>query len=209
MGQYYFPIIIKNNKFNLDTARYGYSHDYDNGLKLTEHSWVGNHFVNAVLNSLEEGDRLLWFGDYAEFEDLTKNSDSIFSKEDFDEISFCFSNIRSIDKVEDPSKYNRFVVNKTKKEYIDLTEYAAWAPKDEFDWVMHPVPLLTAIGNGKGGGDYWSSHPDFDSVGTWAGDEIYTTNELSVSDDYRNASKDYLFYDGPADDERLEKYYEE
>ncbi len=64
MGQYYKPI-------NLDKQQYVYSHDYGNGLKLMEHSWVGNGFVNVVEELIAEGgdwhgDRIVWAGDYAD-----------------------------------------------------------------------------------------------------------------------------------------------
>ena len=40
---------------------------------------------------------------------------------------------------------------------------------------MNPLHLLTACGNNRGGGDYYSSYPDFDQVGTWAFDLIEFT----------------------------------
>ena len=40
-----------------------YSHDYNNGLKLMEHSWLGNTFVNAVCSELvDTPNRLVWCG---------------------------------------------------------------------------------------------------------------------------------------------------
>ena len=49
MGQYYMPLLIGKDKKIL---RF-YSHHYNNGLKLMEHSWVGNNFVNAVLGYIK------------------------------------------------------------------------------------------------------------------------------------------------------------
>jgi hypothetical protein len=40
---------------------------------------------------------------------------------------------------------------------------------------LHPLPLLTAEGNGRGGGDY--DGPNMDMVGTWARDVISMENE--------------------------------
>ena len=48
MGQYYMPTLISED----GTVRTLYSHAYDNGLKLMEHSYIGNNFVNAVLTLL-------------------------------------------------------------------------------------------------------------------------------------------------------------
>ena len=56
----------------------------------------------------------------------------------------------------------------------------------EGDWIYTPISLLTAIGNGRGGGDY---RRDNSLVGYWAGDEVYLSeskpNEkyLDVTDD--------------------------
>ena len=63
MGQYYMPTLISED----GTVRTLYSHAYDNGLKLMEHSYIGNNFVNAVLTLLWESPcRLAWIGDYSD-----------------------------------------------------------------------------------------------------------------------------------------------
>ena len=50
---------------------------------------------------------------------------------------------------------------------------------EDGDWCIHPLPLLTCIGNGLGGGDY--TNPTLAStdhlLGTWAWDEITITDE--------------------------------
>lgn len=62
MGQYYMPTLIDDN----GAISILYSHDYDNGLKLMEHSYIGNDFVNAVLTQLwKHPQRLAWIGDYS------------------------------------------------------------------------------------------------------------------------------------------------
>ena len=43
---------------------------------------------------------------------------------------------------------------------------------------LHPLSLLTAEGNGRGGGDY--NGPNMDMVGTWARDVISMENEAPV-----------------------------
>lgn len=68
MGQYYKPI-------NLDKEEWLYSHDYDNGLKLMEHSYVRNSFVETVGILLLKDypwykTRIIWAGDYTEQEDF-------------------------------------------------------------------------------------------------------------------------------------------
>jgi hypothetical protein len=56
-----------------------------------------------------------------------------------------------------------YIVNHTKKVYVKKTGD------------LHPLPILTAEGNGRGGGDYHG--PNIDMVGTWARDVISMENE--------------------------------
>jgi hypothetical protein len=58
----------------------------------------------------------------------------------------------------------RFIVNHTKKLYVDKN----LGLTGSYDF--HPLPLLTADGNGRGGGDYRGD--DLELVGQWARDII-------------------------------------
>ena len=51
MGQYYKPCVLKKNYKNVKQPVISglYSHEFGNGLKLMEHSWVGNNFVRAAM----------------------------------------------------------------------------------------------------------------------------------------------------------------
>ena len=154
MGQYYKPI-------NTENYQWLYSHDYANGLKLMEHSLVGNNFVGAVMTLLSSGNRwykkpIVWAGDYYGDKEgegeiahyyLAKNGHELqgIKSMDIKEQMFCV------------------LVNHTKKEYVvyfELTE-------GKYD-IVNPLPLLTALGNGRGGGDYDGN--DMDKIGIWAGD---------------------------------------
>ena len=77
-----------------------------------------------------------------------------------------------------PERY-RYVVNETKQVYVDREKAPVtwvWAEGGDFGIVrIDPLPLLMAIGNGLGGGDYWG--PNEGQVGSWAGDLIVPTNE--------------------------------
>jgi len=55
MGQYYKPCILaeKTGDDEKETVLgWMYSHKYDNGLKLMEHSWLRNDFVNTLQNNI-------------------------------------------------------------------------------------------------------------------------------------------------------------
>ncbi len=60
MGQYYMPTLIAED----GSIRTLYSHAYDNGLKLMEHSYIGNDFVNAASTLIWQNPcRVAWIGD--------------------------------------------------------------------------------------------------------------------------------------------------
>ena len=65
MGQYYKPCILGGNKKTVKA--WMYSHEYDNGLKLMEHSYIGNSFVSAFESLIKnKPQRVVWAGDYAD-----------------------------------------------------------------------------------------------------------------------------------------------
>ena len=186
MGQYYKPLLIADD----GTKQTAYSHDYGNGLKLMEHSWVGNNFVNAVLQNLESNpQRLAWIGDYADSlsdEEYCFGGGYIDDRETFMELYNALWNheeshdtIPKIDMNQPEYKLSNedadcFIVNLTKRCYIDMEKYVAENKKKdgEYFWCINPLPLLTSIGNGQGGGDYRGDEPE---VGSWAFDKIYIT----------------------------------
>ena len=76
MGQYYYPIILNSDG---KIVVWMCAHNYNNGLKLMEHSYLGNNFVSTFEFGLSpEGphykSRVVWAGDYADKEpDNEKN----------------------------------------------------------------------------------------------------------------------------------------
>jgi len=190
MGQYYFPIILSANGGK--TVGSFYSHDYDEGLKLMEHSWVGVRFVDSVIAkamSIGKPFTLVWFGDYAELSedvlpltahrafDPAKNVGGI--HRDYPRM---FQRAKKVYEgglyrvsPEDPaiSEYLRYTedavfYDTVTHQKLSMKKYIAHAIElgDEEDHIIHPLPLLTCLGNGKGGGDYWGSDKEW--VGSWA-----------------------------------------
>jgi hypothetical protein len=163
MGQYYKPCFLDKDK--KEVKKWVYSHDYDSGLKLMEHSWFLNEFVGAVESQLIPGGKyhktpIVWAGDYADEEEGTK--------------------INLYDKATDKNKLKpkatvlddtyRYIINHDKKLYVDKTKIA-----NNDGWRIHPLPLLTCEGNGRGGGDYRGEEP---IVGSWARDVISVESEM-------------------------------
>lgn len=183
MGQYYMPLLMGKDK---QAFRF-YSHDYSNGLKLMEHSWVGNCFVNAVLSKLDDTPmRVAWMGDYADSDERTEFSNGFIKSHN----SFMYYYRKAwgdksrVPAIRDAEQYplnqdttDCYLVNLTQNCYIDMQQYIQ---ENNYDgWIINPLPLLTCIGNGGGGGDYFSDVGQ-DDVGTWAFDEIYVTGNKPV-----------------------------
>ena len=64
-----------------------------------------------------------------------------------------------------PIAKTKYLVNHDKKQFVDKTK----VPKDKDGWRIHPLPLLTCEGNGRGGGDF---RGESELVGSWARDII-------------------------------------
>jgi hypothetical protein len=157
MGQYYYPIILD------DTGKiviWMNANMYRNGLKLTEHSYIMNNFVSTFEFGLSPDgiyhkSRVVWAGDYADAE--PNEEQNLYHK--------CteYSLINPAEK--ETAKYS-FIVNHSKRLFVDKTKIV----KDRDGFMFHPLPLLTADGNGRGGGDYHGKSEQL--VGSWARDVI-------------------------------------
>ena len=76
----------------------------------------------------------------------------------------------------------RYLLNFTKKEFVDLTKL----PVNKGGYIVHPMPILLAGGNGQGGGDYDPVN-DHDSkyVGSWVGSVIgYVLSKDEIPNDF-------------------------
>ena len=190
MGQYYKPVILgEKTEENHETVKaWMYSHEYGDGLKLMEHSYQGNNFVSTFEKQLSrKGDyhksRVVWAGDYADEEPGLKIIDE--GKEyDANLNSLCNDKNEIKPKVSKTNTYP-YILNHTKKLFVDknkVPEITRWKGAK-----IHPLPLLTCEGNGRGGGDF--SGDEKGIVGSWARDVISVekTNPLVTTDtmDYK------------------------
>lgn len=176
MGQYYIAVILgpqPEHKGDREFIRaWVSSYSYGCGAKLMEHSYIGNGFTNSVERLLSpEGafwkSRFVWAGDYADPEEEDKENTTLHA----------MTNEEHEGKEETPNgeslscEYS-FIVNHTKKQYVDKSKVI----EDSRGFRIHPLPLLTAEGNGRGGGDYSGSHEDL--VGSWARDVISVEKKI-------------------------------
>jgi len=170
MGQYYNAVFLadKTSESDKEFIRAAiHSLMFENGMKLIEHSYIKNTFMTAVEYLLSPlgifyKTRLVWAGDYADPESGSQQNLNHLSENkkytpDLPE-NYC----------EIMEAYN-FIVNHTKKQYVTKAGR-----------VFHPLSLLTAEGNSRGGGDYKGSSEDL--IGTWARDVISV--EMAMPDGY-------------------------
>lgn len=126
----------------------------DAGGKLMEHSYIGNRYVGAAMALLKPSglwhkQRFIWCGDYSP--------------------TGYYQKVRRELKPKPLSNYEQLrslIVNHSKKQYVVLSKIKP----DAYGFRINPLPLLTASGNGAGGGDYDGSNLSL--VGSWAGDII-------------------------------------
>jgi len=164
MGQYYKPVLGNNE--GTDQNVYSLKH----GLKLMEHAWWFDNECACIARLLYKNPmRLAWVGDYAEKSDFEQS---------FKEDRCIPENVITVDleKIWKSKKYDKsldgeklflegkYLVNHDQKTYVDLDFYHD--SLDNNEGTINPIPLLTAVGNGRGGGDYCGN--DNDSVGSWA-----------------------------------------
>lgn len=192
-------------------------------LKLMEHSWFKNDMVSAIMAELLENPRkVAWIGDYStegydfftygdlSYAEFCEKYNRVFPKEDINKLISSdkkrkYSFFRWNDQVSDEQFQlwqdlaSAYIINHSRKCYISLEEYAkAYREKfDETKWIVHPLPLYTACGNGQGGGDFSSKTEELlTSVGSWAFDIIEVVYDIDkISTEYKNVSTKYLFFE--------------
>ena len=183
MGQYYLSAVLKHNfgEANIQPVECGiYPHDFGNGAKLMEFSYLRNNFVNATMQliALHNGRPFVMCGDYADenfyVNELGKHRNCY-------EIALDEKKIISKEKLEKLAKERnicpnyRYIINEDKKEYLDLNDYLE-TEKEIGSWAIHPLPLLCADGCFRGSGDYAKSDINSDKVGYWKYDCIRVSN---------------------------------
>lgn len=189
MGQYYNIITAEKDYGNIGiiddkrTKMFETGNYFEEtfGAKITEHSWFGNHLTSGISNLLyKTPKRIIWCGDYAEDDELKNLIPGISMSDVFSDSNkykrYLWDNIELFDH------RNKWLVNYSKREQVSFNDYMnesnygdVWY--DKTPMIMYPVSLLTALGNGRGGGDYHEGGTCFDKVGTWAGDMIGIEDE--------------------------------
>jgi hypothetical protein len=159
MGQYYYPIILDAEG---NIVAWMNAHLYNEGLKLMEHSYIDSLFVNTFEYLLSQDgpyhkSRVVWAGDYADKENGQDNNlHELCDKADS----------KLIRPEHRSASLYPYIVNHTKMVYVDKRRLHT----------LHPLPLLTVEGNGRGGGDIYDAPP---IVGSWSRDVISVEQNIS------------------------------
>jgi hypothetical protein len=197
MGQYYKAVFLAENQKPIASVS---SYDFGSGAKLMEHSWEKNPMVRFVERQLMVApQKLVWAGDYADEEDPTTLSNAeikLLADEKSEywnskvlkekgvnlySLSDTIGKLIHDERVENKYEHDykgvapltaKYLVNHDKKEFVNKTK----TPKDSDGWKIHPLPLLTCEGNGRGGGDFFVStekkQGNVELIGVWARDKI-------------------------------------
>ena len=193
MGQYYKVIVKRGDttktyepqttlwKKELERAKRNHSYqpnyDYMNGQKLLEHSWKGCDIIESLNVMLYKNPaQVAWVGDYAddfEWADRTTPDPKELHKVAWEgEESEYF-------EIQTPDTPATYLLNHDKKEYIDIADFEKQS--SDGSWTLAVVPLMTACGNGLGGGDYSGDNEDM--VGLWCMDTISLDD--TIPSDYK------------------------
>lgn len=181
MGQYYQPCVLNEEKTRVISATNPLS--WDSGMKLMEHSYYGVDVVRAAVELLKtkyNGYRFVWAGDYADenadgknFYVMACDKDLFKFEEELETTSEpCpWDKSQKVYSLPEPFGEAKYLLNYDKKVAVELV------PDEESEWPIHPLPLLTAESNGKGGGDYFSE-VNASLVGSWKYDHLGAADEV-------------------------------
>lgn len=198
MGQYYLAVVAKEDARNIHDCQVFHprrvfderGENYGNYMKLTEHGWDRNTFVLGVAEKIYGNPcRVAWMGDYADAYTTAAKRKAGAKYIPFAKTVHNGDKRRYINIVYDGFNTDgKFLVNHTTHQFIDLDKYRERCTDDN-GWCLGVLSLLTAIGNGEGGGDYYGEN--MNEIGSWA------WNVLSVEDEAPTEFEEYAptFFD--------------
>ena len=172
MGQYYQTVIGTAQGWNKQVY---YPLDFDEGLKLMEHSYGDTDFCRKIHSIIYKNPRrVIWIGDYANEKNDVYYAESNRLHEskpksipDYKFVWGSKAKHRSNDTTlagADIDYWHSYLVNHSLKGYINLNKYYEASKINQWG-VIDPLPILTVVGNGRGGGDYIGSNEN--RVGSW------------------------------------------
>lgn len=184
MSQYFIAVIQAtkyNEKRKLVKKQFVIKPFYS---RLVAHSLTIDFEPRLVANLMHQlyvegwSTQLVWLGDYHQenfgckklYEKLRDKVTPYEMRQVNDETIVKFEDVGEFSIAKD----YRYLINCEKCEYIDFKKYLI---DGNLDYLLHPLPMLTADGNGKGNGDYFNQE-NWRDVGRWKYDTIIVSDEL-------------------------------
>lgn len=176
MGQYFTPyleaadgtkrLVGQSLIFNeLKDTNPQKAFEYYEGVKLMEHSWVGNSLTNAVSSMLYNNpQKLAWIGDYSPDYEIVETEG--------EKLKYSYTQEEADFDVD-----GRFCVNHDKKEFFRFSNLPVQEEYKGVKYIIYPLSLMTARGNGNGGGDYYG-RACRQLIGIWAYDTIEIKDDV-------------------------------
>lgn len=194
MGQYYKPV-VQATKYDENTRKQVRKlfvidpYDLNYGVKLCEHTNVNSEVVRLVTNLIYElnkqdwSTQLVWLGDYAN--PSFGENPNLYGSLKYTKVQFREENgiivsamVDGFDGVIDMAKGHNYLVNHDRNEYINTVDNVG---------AYSQLALLTADGNGKGGGDYCGAN--WRNVGLWRYQEISVMDKQELDEYLKEQSK--------------------
>ena len=174
MGQYYRAVVLtKDGSGNGRTDVF----TFPGSLKLTEHSWNGNSDVAEVINEVRElGSkpnntvRVAWVGDYS-YDILDPDEHPVKRVYHSEGFTVAWGDYAQVQPKRGHPEYGlHYAVNDDLKEAVLIcgVTYDKGIEEKHGEWWMCAWPILNAVGNGEGGGDYHGVNEHL--AGRWAYD---------------------------------------
>lgn len=190
MSQYFCALTHGQKTYN----RHFSTFTYGCGPELMSHAYIGSPYVDAVASTLVNKPQwLIWFGDYSEPNEKVNLDEVAFAKADRAAHSMPHSPVAINETIKNN---NYFLINHSKKLFLDMAKYIKNAPREYkknvgVNVIIHPLPLLTASSNGKSEGDYYPDSKyawSYSAVGSWCNDMI------EISDTPYDGFKEIMIY---------------
>lgn len=168
MEQLFKPITA--NVYGDFKSTYEYSTEEEQKhITLMDYIGWDNHFVNSLAYMYYDNPgRICWMGQFATKDDFSKLSTSVdisLSKPIIEDVWDDIVYINHVEEV-DFTLDDKYLVNFDKHLYIDINKYKQSSLRKD-GTIIHPLPLLMALGNKEYDGDFKSENVGYEHVGKW------------------------------------------
>lgn len=192
------PHIGLYGSYDVDMAETFFGHDYIydwthedgtvsksiNGYKLMETSYIGNQLVNHIIDELvahrDDSPRLAWIGEY--LDDVDDESYPEDLKFLVRTVNSPFEHSLRVTPVQDACPPKVWI------RCPELGQYVLYDRTTGGDLRIAAIPLLCAVGNGLGGGDYEGTNMEL--IGTWAMRPLEVCDAEPSGEDLTNAFRE-------------------